>query len=956
MADIDFGTGPNTPTGDTVSQALAKLQARLDALDNTGPIGNTPTPTPTPAPAFTTLPSFFPGAGTAGETTFTANNGSASNTTSYTRRWLLNGTSIGTGTTIVPQTAGSLALEVTASGQTAPPAVYTTGAVTVATATVTPTPTPTPTLKPLIAVTNQRFPDNQRNVAVDRSIKQRSIHQFGFDTNSFTILLPTVSRDTSEIILNAPINLTKMSVQIGTTVVPVTFDGQRSTTLAHDGVNPWIESDAIPASAFGLGAIARDTIIYPKLILQNNGVASVSLPNGQPVGQYGSEYAEFPVETPPVDDVDGTATSYTGGTTYDLGYPVFVKATPLALGSLSVAHIDDSIGVGFSESWNTSSQRVRSGYGYFNRSLLDGAGVNAVAGMNMTKAGSTMSQWNNSHAWQDRYLDLVNVVGFKHATNDFMNAGTGVTLATMQGRVETLVAAAKARGVQRIVGVTPPPRADGSGDGTPKTAWGPTGDPAAYVQWLRDGAAGQIDALVDFRAIVGVPGDETRWNGGASDYLHPSAFWHVPVGADYRSKLLSLAVDGVAPGTVANPPQNLTGPTVTTDGTPAVGESITTNNGTWSGNPTVFEYRWQDSADESTTPVDISGASSSSYIIAQARQGRIIRSGVRAKNSAGFSDWAYSEYTDIITAPAVPLPVIGTPGSITTDGSPKVGENVTIVAASGVTGADSVTYFLRRNDVNDTTPVVPGPYTLTSGDQVTKLQLRTVATNAGGSTVATSEDVGPVASATGPAPGTVLFNDTFTVATPGTNEKLGAHTSDSGHTWSRHNAVNSGSDSMFVDATNGRTFSSAIPLHFNVEGLTLPSADYDVDFVIDRRSNAANACQVVFRSSKTELTFYYLDFANSTGVWRLIRAVPGTTNKVLGTFNAPATTGTPLEGLARIRGNSMQILIGGVEKLNVTDTDPEAITTAGTIGHKLQSQVTTSTTGATLTQLRVLAA
>lgn len=105
-----------------------------------------PSPAPTPAPAFTTQPSISPSSGTAGETTFTANDGAASNATGYTRRWLLNGTAIGTGTTVLSASDGSLVLEVTATGPTAPPAVATSAAVTVAAAPApTPTPTPTPT-------------------------------------------------------------------------------------------------------------------------------------------------------------------------------------------------------------------------------------------------------------------------------------------------------------------------------------------------------------------------------------------------------------------------------------------------------------------------------------------------------------------------------------------------------------------------------------------------------------------------------------------------------------------------------------------------------------------------------------------------------------------------------------------------------------------------------------------
>lgn len=99
-----------------------------------------PTPTPTPAPVFSVQPSISPTGGTAGETTFTASDGTASNTTAYTRRWLLNGTAIGTAATILPASDGSLVLEVTATGEGGS-TVETSSAVTVVAATTPGEPT-----------------------------------------------------------------------------------------------------------------------------------------------------------------------------------------------------------------------------------------------------------------------------------------------------------------------------------------------------------------------------------------------------------------------------------------------------------------------------------------------------------------------------------------------------------------------------------------------------------------------------------------------------------------------------------------------------------------------------------------------------------------------------------------------------------------------------------------------
>lgn len=74
--------------------------------------GGTPPP---PAPSFTVNPSITPTSGT-NATTFTATDGTVANGSVTARRWLLSGTAIGTGTTVVTGADGSLVLENTAAG------------------------------------------------------------------------------------------------------------------------------------------------------------------------------------------------------------------------------------------------------------------------------------------------------------------------------------------------------------------------------------------------------------------------------------------------------------------------------------------------------------------------------------------------------------------------------------------------------------------------------------------------------------------------------------------------------------------------------------------------------------------------------------------------------------------------------------------------------------------------
>lgn len=140
------------------------------------PRNNTVTIVSASIPAFTSNPSISPTSGNTA-TTFTAIDGAMSNGGAVLgRRWVLNGTSIGTGTTIVPGAQGSLVLENTGTGNV----LATSTAITVtATGTPTPTPMPTPTFS---------------TVAVNQPASM------GF---SWHEMHPLISTDGNSVILNA---------------------------------------------------------------------------------------------------------------------------------------------------------------------------------------------------------------------------------------------------------------------------------------------------------------------------------------------------------------------------------------------------------------------------------------------------------------------------------------------------------------------------------------------------------------------------------------------------------------------------------------------------------------------------------------------------------------------------------------------------------------------------------
>ena len=96
------------------------------------------------------------------------------------------------------------------------------------------------------------------------------------------------------------------------------------------------------------------------------------------------------------------------------------------------------------------------------------------------------------------------------------------------------------------------------------------------------------------------------------------------------------------------PPQATAVPAIT--GTRTVGQTLTSSSGTWPNTSSGYLYQWQKSSDEGVTWTSISGATSSTYVLAAADAGYLIRSQVSLTANAGSSS-AYSLPT-VAIAPA----------------------------------------------------------------------------------------------------------------------------------------------------------------------------------------------------------------------------------------------------------------------------------------------------------------
>jgi hypothetical protein len=115
--------------------------------------------------------------------------------------------------------------------------------------------------------------------------------------------------------------------------------------------------------------------------------------------------------------------------------------------------------------------------------------------------------------------------------------------------------------------------------------------------------------------------------------------------ADGSSSAQSAQTASVAAATSTAAPKNTAPPTIA--GTAKVGQQLTADAGSWSGNPTSFAYQWQRCDADVATCSNLVGATSKSYVIQAGELGYRLRVIVTARNSKG-STTALSAITAIV--------------------------------------------------------------------------------------------------------------------------------------------------------------------------------------------------------------------------------------------------------------------------------------------------------------------
>ena len=479
MANIDYGTGPNTASGDTQTVALAKLRDRLLAagVDPNVTISSassvatviaaievatqmaeakyvpgvvvppitppvvTPTPVPTPTPTPTpTAPAL-----TISGTPATAQVGSGATftptisggTSPYTLTLVsgifpagrsLSGLTV-TGTYTTAATYNYTLRATDSAGAAADlPLSVTVAAMTAATY--------------LVAGTNSRNGDNKTSIPSGSTaieFKDRVLHLVGFACSSLAYSFRNwgayggsgeFDADSDAVVIKAGWEWQ------GVGTAPMTVGGQRGFTISKSAFE--VLSDEVTPASFGssLSAFPRDARIFRTVIYQS--ATGDNLVAGCCVSLGGSGYVAAndacgtrrydPANR--IDDVDTAGPkTFPSGSASQYGLPGFLLGKPVATNPLpvSVFVIGDSIAAGFGDSVGVSL----GGTGYIARSSVDSNGANAIAMGHSTRSGDRLGDWLASNARrkqdliQGRSTSLVNEM----FTNDLTSTGSGPSTA-----------------------------------------------------------------------------------------------------------------------------------------------------------------------------------------------------------------------------------------------------------------------------------------------------------------------------------------------------------------------------------------------------------------------------------------------------------------------------------------------------------------------------------------------
>ncbi len=204
---------------------------------------------------------------------------------------------------------------------------------------------------------------------------------------------------------------------------------------------------------------------------------------------------------------------------------------------------------------------------------------------------------------------------------------------------------------------------------------------------------------------------------------------------EYSQQIIGVyESSGTGSSVTIEAPENTTLPSIS--GVARVGETLTGNAGVWTGSPSL-SYAWL------ADGAEISGETSSTYVIAAGNLGKAIALRVDATNAAGDASATSSATAAVVAALSAPVNTVAPVVS----GIPTVGQ--ALASTTGTwTGNPTPTYtrqWLRGGTaINGATAA---SYTLVAADIGAAISVRVTGTNSAGNAQAASNALGPVVAA-----------------------------------------------------------------------------------------------------------------------------------------------------------------------------------------------------------------
>jgi hypothetical protein len=210
-----------------------------------------------------------------------------------------------------------------------------------------------------------------------------------------------------------------------------------------------------------------------------------------------------------------------------------------------------------------------------------------------------------------------------------------------------LTALAVGGGAQAMQNVAPVNTAPPTISGTPTVGqtltandgtWSNTPTSFAY-QWLRCNGGGNNCANVS-------NGTQKTYTLVGADTGNTMRVKVTATNTDGSSSAQSAQTASVTAATSSAAPKNTAPPTIS--GTPKVGQTLTVDTGSWSGNPTSFTIQWQRCDADVVTCSNVVGATGKTYGVSIADLGYRLRVSVTAHNAKGSAS-STSALTTVVT-------------------------------------------------------------------------------------------------------------------------------------------------------------------------------------------------------------------------------------------------------------------------------------------------------------------